>query len=433
MYPPTRSERKATRWLLVSALFVAGMTGAAPALDKPLDAQEARIVSSEVALSRDVAGLTIEVDGGRSVRIALRNGVIEIDGVRAGTYDRNGRLDRAWRDLLNDAMEASGDDLVALLKGWQAPDGEAGARISEALASVLDGARTLVVRGTLNVGGNADAEAPTQDTIERLNERIRELEARLRESSDEAVLKAELRQEIEREVHERLRREQRAQQSDRGWARPFRYIGKGMTGLVSTLSTFLVMALIGFAVVFFGRKYLEGVADTARHATLRSGLVGLAASFLVLPVFILGIIGLVISIVGIPLLLVWIPLFPIAVVLAAAFGYLAVAHAAGEALAERRFYGGDWFRLGNSYYYVLTGLGILLALFIAAHVVQMAGPWFNFLYGLLKFLAVMLTWAAVSIGLGAVLLSRAGTQPQVPAPEPEPETPSGLFEEEANV
>lgn len=426
-----RSERLATRWLFVPVLLLAGMAGVAPVLDKPLAGQDVRIMSSQVAVSRDDAELTIEIDGRQPIRIALRNGVIEIDGARAGSYDRDGRLDRAWRNLLNDAMNASGEELAALLANWEAPEGEAGARVSEALAALLAGARPAIHASQTAA---AAAAASPQDTVERLNERIRELEARVQRASDESAARAELRREIEKEVRERLRRELRSQtRGGVGWMRPLRHIGKGVTGLVSTVSTFLVMTLIGFAVVFFGRKYLEGVADTARHATLRSGLVGLAASFLVLPVFILGIIGLVISIVGIPLLLVWVPLFPIAVLAAAVFGYLAVAHAAGEALAERRFYGGDWFRLGNSYYYVLTGLGLLVALFIAAHVVQMGGPWFGFLYGLLRFLAVILTWAAISIGLGAVLLSRAGTQPQVSLPAPEPQADAGLFEEEANV
>ena len=68
-----------------------------------------------------------------------------------------------------------------------------------------------------------------------------------------------------------------------------------------------------------------------------------------------------------------IPAFPLAVVLGTLLGYLAVAHAAGEAIAEKRFYGGDWFSRANSYYYLLTGLGLLLILFIAANVV--CTPW----------------------------------------------------------
>src|SRR5690606_20029885 len=128
---------------------------------------------------------------------------------------------------------------------------------------------------------------------------------------------------------------------------PVRRIFRGIADIFSILAIYAVLIGIGFAVVFFGRKYLEGVADTARHATIQSGLVGLAGTFLILPAFILGAIVLTISIVGIPVLIAWLPLFPVAVVLAMLFGYLAVAHAAGEALAERRFNGGELFRRAN--------------------------------------------------------------------------------------
>jgi hypothetical protein len=120
-------------------------------------------------------------------------------------------------------------------------------------------------------------------------------------------------------------------------------------------------------------------------------------------------------------LLVWLPAFPLVVVLSGILGYLGVAHATGEALAERRFYGGDWFSRANSYYYLLTGLGMLLALFLAAHVIELLGPWLGFIHGILMFLGVVLTWAAATTGFGAVLITRAGTRPLRPVPAPDSE------------
>jgi hypothetical protein len=282
-------------------------------------------------------------------------------------------------------METPTDDLAALLDDWDAPAG--GERLDELMETALAGAPRTDV---------ADLTPPELgDSLTRMQERITRLQEAL-EHMEHARNEA---------IEERL--------EGRGvdWLAPLRHFGRGIAGILSLLVTFAVLFGLGFAIVFFGgRKYLEGVADATRHSTLRSFLVGLAASFLVIPVFVLGIVVLAISIVGIPALLIWVPAFPLAVVLATLLGFLAVAHAAGEAFAERRFYGGDWFSRANSYYYLLTGLALLLALFFASHVVEMAGPWLGFIHGILMFLGVVLTWAAATTGFGAVLLTRAGSR-----------------------
>ena len=150
-----------------------------------------------------------------------------------------------------------------------------------------------------------------------------------------------------------------------------------------------------------------------------------------MPAYVLGIIGLVISIVGIPGLLVFVPGFPVVCVLSVLLGYIAVAHAAGESLAERRFYVTDWFQRGNSYYFLISGFGLLLAMFLASQVVHMAGPWMRAIGGILVFLGVVSTIVAVTTGFGAVLISRGGTRPirtRGGAPEEQ-----DLFTEDAGV
>lgn len=400
-----------------------------------LGAQEARgdrVVSSEISVSRDAAELRLELDDGRTLDLEFaEDGSVRVNDTAIGSYERRGALDQAWRSLLQEAMDAPTGALAGLLAEWQPPvaAGDVGQRLSRELSALALPAEPAPLPG--------DAT----DTIQQLNERIRELERVLRDPQAaerledlEALdipalrdlrqtLEQDLRRTVEREVRSEVRREERQQRA----RSPFRHITRGLTGLFSTLMVYAVLVGLGFLAVFFGRSHLEAIADTARHSTLRSGLVGLAGSFLVLPAFVLGILALAISIVGIPLLLIYLPLFPLAVVLAAVGGYLAVAHGAGEALAERRFRGTEWFTRANSYYYVMTGVGLLLVLFIAAHTVTMAGPWLGFLQGLLQFLAVMVTVVAFMVGFGAFLLSRGGTSPTV---EP---TPAPLEEEEMHV
>lgn len=409
-------------------------------LATPVGAQEvtpsgaASILSSEISVSQDAAELSLELDDGRALSLTLApDGAVRMNGDRIGGYERRSALDEAWRDLLQRAMDTPTSGLTDLLVDWE-PPAEASAigdRLDRELEAVLSAAAAPeTVPGDESQAAVDAPASDASDSIQRLNERIRELERLLEdpsaldrfenleelEDAQGADLEAlrELRNELERdlrdEIRDEIRHEIRMGDWTEAWTSPWRHITRGIGGIFSTLMSYGILVGLGFLAVFFGREYLEGVADTARHATLRSGLVGLAGSFLVLPAYILGLLALAISIVGIPLLLVFVPLFPVAIVLAAVGGYLGVAHGAGEALAERRFTGSDWFNRANSYYYVVTGVGLLLVLFLAAHIVSMAGPWLGFLEGLLKFMAIMLTWAAFTVGFGAFLVSRAGTR-----------------------
>ena len=340
-------------------------------------------------MSGSEAALTLEFQGGRSLAVAIRDGGVFIDGTRVGDAARGSVLDRSWRDLLTRAMDASPAELPQLLFEWSA-EGDMGAHMDSALdAALQSGAQGVDAQG---VDAMQVPAVPIADSVDRLVERIGELEQMVDQLESQPT---------------RVRVERPTRRYN-----PFHHITEGLAGIFSILVTYVVLFSIGFATIFFGgRKYIEGVADTARHAPGRSFLVGLAGSFLVVPAFILGIIALAISVIGIPALLVFVPGFPVAVVLAVLLGYLAVAHAAGEVFAERRFYVTDWFQRGNSYYFLLSGIGILLALFLVSQVVHMAGPWLRAISAILIFLGCASTAVVLLIGLGAVLISRGGKQP----------------------
>lgn len=353
----------------------------APAAPKP---DSLRVVSSEVNISRDEAVLQLGFADGRDIEFAIREGRMFADGRDLGPVPQHGPAERAWRSLLNRAVDVPATDLPTVIRDWAAPSPDGA--LKSAMLDALSGAGVPMVAQNAVSGAAADSLARMRDSLESMREKLQALEEH--------------------------RAEAREAMADRNWGGPFRYFWRGLTGLTWTLIMYALLFAVGIAVVFFGgRPHLEAVADTARRQMGRSFVVGLAGSFLVLPVYILGAIALAISIVGIPVLLVWVPLFPAAVILALLLGYLGSAHAAGEALAERRFYGGDWFRRGNSYYFLMTGLGLFLGLFMAAHVIEMAGPWLGFVRGLLIFVGVGVTWFAFTTGLGAVLLTRGGTRP----------------------
>lgn len=380
-FPTTR--RLATFRATFAVLLAAALCPAA------LSAQSLRkIVSNQIEISRSAATLELEFGDGATRTFAVHDGRMWIDGRDVGAAARGGPVDVSFRELLTNAMEAPSDALAQMLVDWDSPDAEFGTRLDQALTRSGDAAAAPAAA----VAPAAPQDAQMSDSVDRLVDRISELQERMSELQTNAIDIPDIRINARRN--------------------PFRHVIRGFEGLFSLSVLYAVLFGIAFATIFFGgRRFIEGVADTARTATTRSLLVGLAATFLVIPAYILGMIALAISIVGILALPVWLLLFPVAAALAVLLGYISVAHAAGEALSERRFYSTDWFRRGNSYYFLLSGLGLLLVLFAAGNIVGMAGPWLGFLRGLLIAVASVVTWAALSIGLGAVLLSRAGTRP----------------------
>lgn len=179
----------------------------------------------------------------------------------------------------------------------------------------------------------------------------------------------------------------------------------GLAGLLSTVALGLLLAGMGAAAVFYARPQLDRVSDSVRKDTLRSGALGLAASFLIVPAYIVGMVVLALSIIGIPVLLVFAPLFPILVLAAGACGLLAVAHGLGERTAERR---GNWeSQYRNSYAYVFTGLALLLAPMVAANLLKMTLI-LGAVGSLVEFFAWLGLMVAGMVGFGALLLTRGG-------------------------
>jgi len=217
-----------------------------------------------------------------------------------------------------------------------------------------------------------------------------------------------LREDLEREIREDLR----STMVREGRSRPgfvvglFGNLGRAIAGLLENLLTFLVLAVLGILIVHFAGGRLEVVATTARRAPVQSAMVGLAGGFLLIPVWILGVVALAVSIIGIPVLLAWVPLFPIAAGVAALLGYVAVARNIGEWVADQEYRGLEWIRGSNTFYVVVAGLGALMLPAVAASVVRILG--LGLLQGLLAFLGGAVTFIAVVLGFGAVLLTRGG-------------------------
>jgi hypothetical protein len=199
-------------------------------------------------------------------------------------------------------------------------------------------------------------------------------------------------------------------------------VTSGLGSLAKTVAMYLLFGFMGALIVYLFRGHLETVSDTVSYSFGRSFLAGLAAEVLFLP------IGLVMTVLVVTAIAV--PFYIIAFALLSLLGYVSVAHAAGENLTRRRFSWTDRMRRANSYYYVLNGLGVLLALFVGAAITQMAYPLLGWAHDLLIASAWILTWIAATSGLGAAVLSRAGTRRTYARPHELPELPADTLAEE---
>jgi hypothetical protein len=114
--------------------------------------------------------------------------------------------------------------------------------------------------------------------------------------------------------------------------------------------------------------------------------------------------------------------------LAALIGYLAVARNTGEWLADSEYPWTGWIRKSNSWVTMLGGLIGLMFAFVAANVVSIA-PFLGVLSGLLVVAGGIITFIAVQIGFGAVLLTRAGRRREAWGPQ----DPDAAWEAAMNV
>ena len=365
----------------------AALTNGMRLLRRALHIGQDEVVSHAISLSSREATLELELAGGRTRTVALQGGVVLIDGARAGRYTPGGQLERAWRRLLADGGALDTRGLLVALRAWHAPsvsgeDAVAGTRLEESLQAL--GA----VRGA-PAGMTAVARADSAPA--RFEGAARPVSITLRDLAALDSLKLHL----------------GALEDIGGDGEPATRVSplNRVVGDASTVVAFFVaLAMLGFGAVFFGRRYVETVADTATHSFGRSLVVGLLGQLLLLPTFAMLIVGLIFTIVGILLLPVVVPAFIVAACAAALGGYLAVAHAVGETFTRRRMAHGAFVRAPNAYGYLFTGLLGLLGLWAAAALTGWMGP----VVILFRVAALIVTWLAATVGFGAVLLSRAG-------------------------
>lgn len=168
---------------------------------------------------------------------------------------------------------------------------------------------------------------------------------------------------------------------------------------------FLILLAIGFAVILLRLESLDAVASTIGASFSRAFLAGLLGELLLVPALVAMCVGLAITLIGIVVIPLVVAAFMIAACGALALGFLAMAFANGHSLSSRFAAAATGGRLG-AMRSLLVGMALYLALWLLAALLG----WIGVLGPMLKLIAVVVTWLAVTVGFGAVIISRAGTR-----------------------
>lgn len=405
------------------------LLGRTLALENGPLAQEIVAWAPPTALSGEAGDAAVALDDALDAALETPDAATRPDGIsvsiRDGAENALGRLlggSLARLSVIEESLEGLGPRIaVHIEEDFEVPAGE----VVEGTVVVIDGAARIegevrgdlvVVDGTVDLGEESRVTGEMRLADSRVLRNLGEVEGGVvdvleSERSATEELRESLRSQIEEEVRRNLRSELRdVARSDReGFSllSPVRSVVRGIGGVIEKVFLVVVLALLGAGAVAFAGPNLDVVAETARRAPTRAAGVGLAGTFLLIPVWLLGAVALAVSIVGIPVALAWLPLFPAAAVLAGAFGYLAVAKNTGAWLAGSGWAWTDWIRERNPVHLIVAGLVGLMAAFVVADLVSIL-PFFGFVSGVLVFLGSVLTFAAVQIGFGAVILTRGG-------------------------
>jgi hypothetical protein len=182
---------------------------------------------------------------------------------------------------------------------------------------------------------------------------------------------------------------------------PLTRLGRTKAAFVAVTGLLAVTLIVGIATLILAEGPLLSVARAAARDVSGSFWLGLLWQFLAVPLLAVGSAALAITLIGI----FAIPFLAIAWTLAYAgaltLGLLAVAYLAGRGIGGR---GNATSTRGIELRSLLIGLGLLSIVWLAAAAV-VAVPYVGIFT---RLIALALTWAAATVGLGAVVRSRGG-------------------------
>jgi hypothetical protein len=165
----------------------------------------------------------------------------------------------------------------------------------------------------------------------------------------------------------------------------------------------VILGIVGVAAALFARGNLEQIADRVQDDFGKSFMIGIVGQLAFLPVLVLVTVALAITIIGIIVIPFAIVALVLAIAGALALGFVTVAYITGTTVVARRT---DGSALSQTLQCIAVGLAIYGAIWAIAGVPSWGGA----LGGLVRLAAMLVTWAAVTVGFGATILARGGTR-----------------------
>ena len=172
-------------------------------------------------------------------------------------------------------------------------------------------------------------------------------------------------------------------------------------------ATFGVLLIVAVGVLLFAGPNLDEVVVTLERRFAQAFWVGLLGQLLVLPALVVIIVALALTLIGILLIPFAVVAYGIAVAGLVTLGFLAVA----------RLVGGSVHRTGDATprARTLAALAIGIAMFFVLWMVAALLAWAPLAATVIHAAALAMTWSAMTLGLGAAILSRAGTHRKIAA------------------
>lgn len=168
------------------------------------------------------------------------------------------------------------------------------------------------------------------------------------------------------------------------------------------LAWFAILCVIGIGVLLFAERNLDGVVLALERQFSRSFWTGVLAQLAAIPVLLVALVALAATLIGILLIPFAVVAYIIAVAGLLMLGFLAVARFTGRGFSSGRSAPGRRLNLRA----LLIGIGLYVGLWLLAAMFT----WNPMAGAILRAVALAGSWVALTLGLGATLITRAGTR-----------------------